>query len=177
MKSTTLTLLIILSLFIFLGAVAWMSTIRHHLVFPEKQVNALYSLEMAGSKDRVAYVITTWEQAGKKEVAWKLNMIDFLLIAGYSFFYFFSIRKLATVFPNRFGRWVRPLSVLAVLPGTLDVIEGIASNVWLSGSIDSYSPQIIFVFAFIKFLIAIPMAIFILGGFGILAFTGKRNHG
>ena len=152
-----------------------MSTIRHHLVFPEKQVNALYSLEMAGSKDRVAYVITTWEQAGKKEVAWKLNMIDFLLIAGYSFFYFFSIRKLATVFPNRFGRWVRPLSVLAVLPGILDVIEGIASYAWLSGTIDSISPRLIFVFAITKFIIAGLMTTLILGGFVALIITRKRN--
>ena len=149
-----------------------MSTMRHELVIPGK-TNALYSLETSWTKQRVVEVISYWEDAGKKSVAWELNTIDFLLVLGYCPFFFFSVRRLAQLFPNLFGSAIKFLLGMSILPGILDIIEGAFIYVWLSGSVDAISPVVVGVVSFTKFLIALPMLLLVIGGF--LAALFRRN--
>jgi len=149
-----------------------MATMRYELVISGK-TNALYSLETSWTQQRVLEVISYWEDAGKKSVAWELNTIDFLLVLGYCPFFFFSIRRLAQLFPHFFGSSVKLLSTLAILVGILDIIEGAFIYVWLSGSVDTISPGIVGVVSFTKFLIALPMLLLVIGGF--LAALFRRN--
>jgi len=176
MKSNKFGPAIIVSIIIFFGVVAWMSTMRYELVIPGK-TNALYSLESAWSKQRVTEVISYWEAAGKKETAWKLNSIDFLLVLGYCPFLFFSIRFLARLFPSFYENKLKVLSILIILAGIFDILEGVASYFWLNGTVDTISPFIIGITAFTKFLIIIPMTILVLAGFVTALFRRRINHG
>ncbi len=174
MKSNKFGAAIIISIIIFFGVVAWMSTMRYELVIPGK-TNALYSLESAWSKQRVTEVISFWEVAGKKETAWKLNSIDFLLVLGYCPFLFFSIRQLARLFPSFYGNKVKVLSLLIILAGIFDLLEGLATYIWLNGTVDTISPRIIGITAFTKFLIIVPMTLLVFGGFLTALFQKRVN--
>ena len=175
MKSNKFGPAIVVSLLIFFAVVAWMSTMRRELVIPEK-TNALYSLESAWSKQRVNEVISYWEAAGKKEIAWKLNSIDFLLVLGYCPFLLFSIRFLARLFPTFYGNKLKVLSILIILAGIFDILEGIASYIWLNGTVDTISPFIIGITAHTKFLIIVPMTLLVFGGFLTALFRQRINH-
>ena len=152
-----------------------MSTMRHELVIPGK-TNALYSLESAWSKQRVNEVISYWEAAGKKETAWKLNSIDFLLVLGYCPFLFYSIRFLARLFPSFYGNKLNVLSVLIITAGIFDILEGLATYIWLDGTVDTISPFIIGITAFTKFLIIVPMTLLVFGGFLTALFQKRVSH-
>ena len=152
-----------------------MSTMRHELVIPGK-TNALYSLESAWSKQRVNEVISYWEVAGKKETAWKLNSIDFLLVLGYCPFLFFSIRFLYRLFPSFYGNKIKILSMLIILAGIFDILEGLASYIWLNGTVDTISPFIIGITAHAKFLIIVPITLLVFGGFLTALFRQRINH-
>ncbi|MFM9911049.1 MAG: hypothetical protein ACKVOW_17040 [Chitinophagaceae bacterium] len=172
MNDSKLPIAIFISFLLFMSAVVWMSTIRHELVIPDKKINALYSLEIAGNKEQVVYIINTWSEAGKKEFAWKINYIEFLLIPGYTAFLFFGVRLLAIKWPNPFKKVLKFLIVMAILPGILDIIEGAGIFLWLSGTVDSITPVIVEIVSFLKFLVVIPMALLVIGGF-LFAFLKK----
>jgi len=174
MKASKFGPAIIVSIIIFFGVVAWMSTMRHELVIPGK-TNALYSLESAWSQQRVTEVINYWVEAGKKATAWKLNSIDFLLVLGYCPFLFFSIRFLARLFPSFYQNKLNVLTVLIILAGIFDIMEGIATYIWLNGTIDTISPFIIGITAFTKFLIIVPMTLLVFGGFLAALFRRRVN--
>lgn len=173
MTASKLTIAITLSGILFFGVVAWMSTLRQQLVIPGK-TNALYSLETARTKKRVTEIINYWKVSGKKDIAWKFNTIDLLLIAGYTPFFFFGIRRLVQLFPE-YDKAAAFLMRLSIVAGLLDAIEGIIIYIWLSGAIDSVTPFIISITSFSKFLIAIPLFFLILVGF-LTALIQKRFH-
>ena len=175
MKSNKFGPAIIVSLIIFFGVVGWMSTMRHELVIPGK-TNALYSLESAWSKQRVTEVISYWETAGKKATAWKLNSIDFLLVLGYCPFLFFGIRFLARLFPTFYGNKLKALSILIIVAGIFDLLEGLATYIWLDGNVDTITPRIIAITSFTKFLIIIPMTLLVFGGLLAALLQQRVNH-
>ncbi len=165
MKPPVLTTAILLSVIVFFSVAGWMSTMRSELVIPACPTNALYSLESAWSKQRVEEVISCWKKEGKLDLAIRFNKIDLLLFIGYIPFLYFGLRRLALIFPNLFGKALKLLTLLTILTGIFEIMEGVAIYVWLSGHVDTITPIIIGITSFLKFVVVIPIALMVIGGF------------
>ena len=150
---------LVISLLILIGGSAWVISLRNGLVIPGK-TNALYSLETAWTKERVSEVLSLWQD--RLDLVWKLNTIDFIIPVAYTAFFYFSICLLAQVFPALYGKNKKWWLIISFLPGVFDLIEGIAAYIWLSGHIDNILPWLVGLLSSIKFIIAIPLGLFII---------------
>lgn len=162
MNQTTLRVAVLFSFVLLVVSIIWMGAWRSRLVIPGK-TNALYSLEITWSKQRVQEVLGYWQDRIADAKA--LNNVDFLLILGFGSFFYSSFLLLAIRFPTFYGQFIRVFLRLTLLAVLLDVLEGVAIHYWLRGHLDSVSPVLVSISAILKFLIVIPLALLIVLGY------------
>lgn len=156
--------ILLVSLFYTVGIMVWMWDLRKLLVIPEKNINALFSLEMSWGQSRVEEVVNVWREQNLLPVANKMNIVDFLFILGYISFLYFSIIFLSKSRIILFEKFIKPLQIFCLIIALFDITEGIANIFWLQNQVDKISPIVVSILAAIKFIMVIPVLAIVLIG-------------
>lgn len=156
--------LLLFSLLYTVVIMMWMWDLRKTLVIPERNINALFSLEMSWGQSRVEEVVTVWREQNLIPVANKMNIVDFLFILGYVSFLYFSIIFLSKSRTFLFKKFIQTLQIICLIITLFDTTEGIANIFWLQNQIDKVSPIVVSILATIKFILVIPVLVIVLMG-------------
>ena len=124
----------------------------------------ILNLEFAYNKAKTAIVVTAWAPNNNIDnitVAKNNTYYDFIFLAFYASFLFFTCKKIAQIKNSNTGILIAKGAVAA---GILDIAENAGMLFTLSGNVSSTVAIITAVCAAIKWLLAITAAIYCLAG-------------
>ncbi len=136
------------------------------------------SFELAGSPERAAEIVTSWEATGEKTRAAFALGLDFL----FAMFYAFAIsgaclaigRRLRKVGWRRLGAFGTPFAWFAIIAGFLDWSENAALAVVLIDRPASPWTEIALACATPKFVLIAVAILFVIAG-GVVSLVGKTQ--
>ncbi|HSC55233.1 MAG TPA: hypothetical protein VLC98_16490 [Phnomibacter sp.] len=113
----------------------------------------ILNLEFAGKYNRVEEVVKAWRYLNNTAL-WN-TLIDFGFLAAYTFFFARGTQYLSTCLPGSSLLKYQPLlQKTAFLPGLFDVVENGFMLGWLLNIVPAYSPELVYVLVWIKFILA-----------------------
>ena len=156
MKKNTSNRLLLpgIALLLFILFMRWQGSGMMHPSTP----SGILALEFANTPEKLNYVLSFWNKAMVRTNIW----IDFLFIIVYTWFLVIAITTRASASANN---WIRLLGVwlgrLVFLAAILDVVENILMLQSISGQYSTYSLQLTWYCASIKFGIIILIFLYV----------------
>ena len=118
--------------------------------------------EFAGTKERVAALLNTWEKADLLDMAIHAVYLDFVFI----FFYTTALALSCLTFPSLTGKislmnWGLKLYRFSLYAGLADFLENLCLMELLHGERNAFYPAVAWGLAFIKFSIIVAVLVFL----------------
>ena len=132
----------------------------------------ILNLEFAYNTTKTAGVINAWEPNNNITVAKNNTYYDFIFLAFYATFLFFTCKKIAEIKNSNTGLLIANGAIAA---GILDIAENAGMLFTLSGNVSNTVALITVICAAIKWMLAITAAFYCLAGIVYLIRHKKFN--